>query len=445
MSDVKELIDDMQTGEGAEVTPKPKSKEDNLPEEAPGSPQPIPGGGGTEGAPPKPTPEAEPAPTSKPQEQEPQSTQKPSEDPAFVRGGQEQKPTTEEGDETAPKPEDQETPPATPAEDQTPEAQEQRAGNAFNYLNELTDGAITNLGEFDGFVNHYNELLEQSQQGFEPKFENKRTEWAYNVMAKAPKGEELKTALRQLQVLTLDPNILSEQQLQFEAYMLDPDNRDLSREEGWDYFLVDYDKKYDPNAMAEDPRLKREHTVATNRGRDLIKKAQDDFESISVNEGTDTDTSADTTEVKNEVNNAVNNFGGVAIAFSDDAAEGDRLEIPVEESQRNQLMQNALDFQGWWKTHIQSFVDPTSGRFDYGSFAREVYEMTNHHQIKQSSFEHGFKMGASSVTNVAKNRQPAPGSKDIADAGGAVPAVKPQGAQTFAESAEEAFRKAEMI
>lgn len=104
------------------------------------------------------------------------------------------------------------TPPATPNEDLDIPTEK-----VYGYLSKVTGGTIKSEEEFAGMINHYNELLEQAEQGFQPKFKDERAKLVYQILAEN-EGREPEAAMRTLRAISFNPEGKSAKDVLFEAY-----------------------------------------------------------------------------------------------------------------------------------------------------------------------------------------------------------------------------------
>ncbi len=281
----------------------------------------------------------------------------------------------------------------------------------YSRLSKLTDNAIKSEQDLVGIINHYNELLEQSEKGFEPKFPNERAKWAYQVLTQNA-GDEPATAMRTLRALNFDPKGKDPKEILFEAFLQDPNNSDLGPLEAQKYFDAEYESKYDDvqGNLIKERQLALEVKNATNS----LQKIKDEFGA------TEQAPAKISEEVENSIGQSVEDFGGVRMAFSDNPQESEYLNMPVEDPKElEQLKQDALNPQEWWNSFLTQFE--TDKGFDYKNFIREFHEMRNHQKKAQLAYDHGFKLGQLAKIKEARN---ASDPKDISKTG--APAGQPQ-------------------
>lgn len=302
------------------------------------------------------------------------------------------------------------TPPANPGEPEIP------TEKVYDYLSKVTGGTIKSEEEFASMINHYNELLEQSEQGFQPKFKDERAKLVYQILAEN-EGREPEAAMRTLRAISFNPEGKSAKDVLFEAYLLDPRNADLGPIEAQKYFEAEYEEKYydvDGNPIKE-----RQQALAVRDAKETISKIKDSFKA------TDEPAREISEEVEGAISSAVEDFGGVKLAFTDNPQEGDYFTMTVEPQELQALKQDALNPQEWWNKFLNEFS--TEKGFDYKSFIREFYEMRNHQKKAELAHKNGFKLGQLAKINEARN------ASDPKRIDQAQPAA-PGGKQTFLEA-----------
>jgi hypothetical protein len=242
-------------------------------------------------------------------------------------------------------------------------------------------------------INHYNELLEQAEKGFEPKFENERAKWAHKILTQNA-GAEPEAAMRTLRALNFNPEGKSDKEVLFEAFLQDPTNSDLSPMDAQRYFEAEYEQKYDD--VQGNPLKERQLSLAVREAKNSLSKIKQEFDS------TESGPRQISEEVEKSITSSVEDFGGVRMAFSDNPQETDFLNMPIEDPQElESLKQDALNPQEWWQNFLSGFE--TDKGFDYKNFIREFHEMRNHQKKSQLAYDHGFKLGQLAKINEARN------------------------------------------
>lgn len=262
----------------------------------------------------------------------------------------------------------------------------------YGRLSKLTEGSINTEEEFAGLVSHYNELLEQAEQGFQPKFKDERTKMVYQILAEN-EGREPEAAMRTLRALNFNPEGKSAKEVLFEAYLLNPINSDLGPIEAQKYFEAEYDEKY--HDVDGNPIKERQQALAVREGVEAINKIKN---GLKASEAPANEISE---KVVSAISSAVDKFGGLRLAFTDNPQESDYLSMAVAPEELQGLKEDALHPQEWWADFLSKFE--TDKGFDHPAFIREFYEMKNHQKKAQLAFQHGKKLGELAKINEARN------------------------------------------
>lgn len=369
---------------------------------------------------PDPTPAPPPAPT--PQKTPPPAPPAPTEskagddntpeDPSFVKPPEGAK---QPGDPGAP-----DNTGATPP--QPSEADE----TAFsNRLSELTDGAVTSVEDLGELVSRYNELVEEAEKGFEPKFKDERAKLAYQILAETP-GTEIDSALRTLRALNFSKEGKSAKDIMFEAYLLDPKNSDLSPMKAQEYFEADWQRRFAD--LDDNPLTKRQVEIEAREAEKKITDLQKGFQ-----EAEKAPQERDE-RVKSAVSKAVDGFGGIKLSFSDNPQEAFNITVKDNDPELAAIHEQIMD-PG--KAH-QEFISQFDFRTPkgYQDLVREIWEMRNHKMIRHEAYKQGVKVGRSGFVKEAANQST---PKDVAAAAGTTP--KPAAKQSFYEAWADAQKR----
>lgn len=298
----------------------------------------------------------------------------------------------------------------------------------YSRLSELTGGNVKAEKDLVGWVNHYNELLDKEQKGFEPKFPDERAKWAYQLLQANP-GKELETAQRTIRALSLTDRIdkLSPKEQLFQAYLLRPENSDMTELQAGPLFEAMYLKKY-PD-LETDLLQQREHAVEARQAKELISKI------ISERAAVEAPAQKISKDVEDSIVSTVGKFAGIRLAFTDNPSEADYMNVPLADSEAQALQESALRPDVWMSEFIDQFKGPNN-TYDYDAYVREGWEMRNHKPIRQMAYDHGFKMGELSQINKARN---ASTPAEINKLGGGPP--PPAAKETFFGNWEQAEKE----
>lgn len=329
---------------------------------------------------------------NKPAQPKPTSQQRePMEDPVFVR-------PVDDGSQQTDEPEgDQKT------SDQPDGTEPQAADHSKLYtrLSELTEGTIEDEQSFRDLVTRYNELETQAAEGFKPKFRDENHRRAYEMLANVPKGKEVETARRTLHALSLEPDKLKGKDLLFEAFLLDPDNSDLSRERAGKLFDLDFNERFE-NA-SENELVARALEKEERKAKELIEKTQSEFMQQAQEATHETPVNP---KIAEDIAAAIKGFAGIELSFAENAPEIDRLKIKIENPADLEAIQHyAQNPNDWFKDLISEHRDD-KGNFDMQGWVRTLYELHNHRMLQRRAYDHGIEIGKRQQLNKDRNSTP---------------------------------------
>lgn len=345
-------------------------------------------------------------PQQPPATPETESGEKINSDPLFLKNKQEATPTTV-------------TPPVLPAiDDDIPQEK------LYAHLSKMTNGTIKDEKAWVGFINSYNELVEEAQKGWQPKYASEQAKRVHQLLSQSV-GSEPATAIRILRALQFNPEGKSSKDVLFQAYLHDPRNADLTELTAKDFFEAEYETKYellnkpDEELTPEQKRAKiamqREQQLAVRDAQASIKKIQDEF--ATADEGP----KKVDKQVTDAISKAVGGFQGLKLGFTDNPQETEFLNVPFTDPQAKQeLLEEILNPDEAYNSMVEQFRKE-DGNMDWDALARESYERKNHKEIAKQSFEHGLKLGQLTQINKIKN---ASSPKDISKS--AAPAAGPK-------------------
>jgi hypothetical protein len=251
----------------------------------------------------------------------------------------------------------------------------------FSRLSALTNNTIKNEEDLKNFIDQHNSLLEQVQKGVQPKFENERARWAYDLLSKNT-GKELETAQRTLQALNLKLESMPDREKLFNSFVLDPTNSDLTPMQMKEIFDAEYEQKY--SDVENNVLLKRQHTLAVRQAEDSIRKVQADFQS------TQQEPERISEETIGMITNAVNSFKEFKVKVSNNPQ--DDLVMPItDRAQIDNIQKWMVDPTERHNALMNKFVK--NGKFDFDGYKMELYARDNHEAIVRAALEKGEKMG----------------------------------------------------
>lgn len=279
-------------------------------------------------------------------------------------------------------------------------------------LSELTGGTVKDQKELGRILGEHKQLAEQAQKGFEPKFKSERAKWVHNLISQN-EGAEAGALMRVLRAAEFKPEGKTEKEVLYEAYLLDPNNSDLSPLKAQEYFEAEYEDKY--KDVANNLVAQRKLAIDVKSAKEAIQKLQSGFKA------TEQQPYQISKDMENHVAGVVGNFGGVKLSFSDNPQENEYLNVEVSDPQVLQAIQ-------------QEILDPTQAhanylsQFDFNTpkgwedYTRDVYERNNHRELRQKAFEHGGALERIKMANELRNAsQPKTIDQQAAPAAAAAP------------------------
>ena len=266
----------------------------------------------------------------------------------------------------------------------------------YGRLSKMTGGNLKSEQEFVGMIQRYNDLQDQAEKGFQPKFKDERTKLVYQILAENA-GNEPEAAMRTLRAISFNPEGKSPKEILFEAYLVDPKNSDLTPNKAQEYFEAEYEHKYgdlEGNLVKE--------RMLSNEVKEASKTISDVANSFKTVEQEPAKISE---AVQGSIFKAVDEFGGVKLAFTDNPQESDYLTMAIDQNEVETLKQEASNPQQWWTNFVEQFTN-SQGQFDdnsYKEFVREFYEMKNHQKKADLAYQHGLKQGELAYVNRTRN------------------------------------------
>lgn len=275
-------------------------------------------------------------------------------------------------------------------ESQTNEGTETIANDDF--LNEMSGGRILNSDDFQGLLNHYDELAEAAKTPELLVPEGK----ARDAFKYAMQFNGTAAAANQSfhHIMSIDADKLTPKELQFEAYMLREENADLidSPAKAWDYFEAEYGKDFgevevDGTDDNSDQILKRKHQIATNGAKSIIEQKQAQFQSETPKEDTEQVLSPEELEVYNSsMDAALNGYDGITLNFSED---GEGMNFALDQMSKQDFQHYVRNPNEWLTDTLTGFIDER-GSFNSSGFADFMIMAMNSKEIADLSYKQGM-------------------------------------------------------
>lgn len=276
----------------------------------------------------------------------------------------------------------------------------------YNRLSEWTGGNIKSKTDYEGLVRERDELREQATKGFEPKFKNEREKWAYQILSTANE-DSLGAALRVGRALKYETEGKDKKETLFEAYLLDPNNADLTEQKALEYFNADYEQRFgdiEGNILKE-----RELELAHRSAKESILKTQTDFKAVDDRP----QQAAIAKDVEDKVSSVVKGFKELKIAVSDKES----FNVAIDNPQELQNLQESILNPDQAYNELVSQFERENG-FDYEGLRNEMYQRANYKKLISSAYTEGKKAGELNKVNQVRNASDPKKPSDLGQAAG---------------------------
>lgn len=275
-------------------------------------------------------------------------------------------------------------------------------------VSEMTSGKIVKVSDVTAVLEDYERLLDLEKNP-EKLLENHPRAAALWKFVKTQPGEDVAAdSQRYYQIMALDTEKMSAKQSQFEAYMLEPENRDLSREDGKALFDKKYEKLYGEDVKLdelkeEDPLLYREHQVATNQAKESIDKLKSEFKSETTETTEESWTQEEQDEFDQGIAETLKEFEGISIAFDPDAKDEDKVNFQLDSDGKKEFAHYLNNPGEWWKDQLAGFLDDKTEKFDHKGFRNFMMLRMFPEQLLNIAHKQGFERGKIWTQQDAKN------------------------------------------
>lgn len=304
--------------------------------------------------------------------------------------------------------------------------------NQFNSrLSKLTGGQIESWDTMQDIINDYVELSQQREElskKREIEFPDERSKQAYEFVTSRPGNVEGNAKLF-YHVQSLDLEGMNPKEVQFEAFALDPNNADLTREQAREYFEELYESKFDDieHSKAKEYQHRQETNKAKAQLAEMQKKFNEAPEQKNDDPAQENQLSQDQIdEINRNVENALKNFNGLSIELG----ENETFNYGVNENSDyglEEIKKAASDPSYLVQTIVDQYKDD-QGNFDYNGYVNHLAAMMNYQALLTESYNHGLKQGK--IKHVENHRNPS----DINDKGGNAQPPEKSFLETFAEA-----------
>ena len=282
-----------------------------------------------------------------------------------------------------------------------------------DFISEITEGKIDSTAGLTELLEEHQRIKEELKKPREPEFANDRAKQAYEYLQNH-QGEFADLTKEAHRVLSIEPEGMSDRELQFEAFALQ--RKDLTRGEAQQVFDLKYEKLF--GELDDDPDnviLKDELKVATIEASAKIKEAQETLKSeLAPKE-------ADSTKSEKEQGEATEEVTPEQIEEVQKAVEGslngyDKLQVNLGKEGKEvvnvALSNEQIDALNDAMTNPASLLDSAivqfgskDGSFDYDGYRDFMTKFIHHDRIVQESYNQGINVGKKMALDGAKNLQ----------------------------------------
>lgn len=293
-------------------------------------------------------------------------------------------------------------------------------------LSELTGGKLKTADEFNSFISEHDSLVDKhenlSQENEQlkakieagPEFSSEKAKKAYEMISRMP-GDTADAAKRFFHVMSLTPEKvgkMSDKQIQFEGFLLDPKNADLSENEAVEVFNARYEKLYgdlEELEGAERTLTERDHKVATNEAKQKILELQEEYDKAKEPGPESREISdEDRKEVQINVDKVLNGYDAlkVTIDWKDDDGKvtGYDIDLKLSEDDLKGVKESMASIDQWFIKFMDNFR--SSEGFDYTKFRNAMAKMVLQERIQKEVFAEGINQGRIMAVKSVKNAQP---------------------------------------
>lgn len=211
-------------------------------------------------------------------------------------------------------------------------------------------------------------------------------------------GMEDEAAARYLQLQRIDVNKLSDQQLRFEAFKLDPKYAGLAEDKQKILFQGLESSQYGETDNEEKPQTDYQKTLqelATNEAKVRIQGLQQEYQSAKGAQITPEEEARQIQELRISVQQELASFSGIPFKFSVLNAKGEKMEgamnFTVKPEQLQTLIDAVSDPLGQWDKILESagVFQPNSDKIDRTKFAQIFSRLIFKEDIDNQIYKQG--------------------------------------------------------
>jgi vacuolar-type H+-ATPase subunit I/STV1 len=224
---------------------------------------------------------------------------------------------------------------------------------------------------------------------------------------------ELSAAQQLLNVVSLDLKGLPDQQARFEAFRLDPLNKDLSQEDLLALFTDEERSKFGNSQDPADPQTpaqKAREKQATAQAKEKLSKMQSEWNATRTEAKTPLQLEQERQAYQEEVYERISNFGGIQVNLSAQGDNGEKFEGAMQfalndDDQIQEIVEAVADPLGWWDDMLYNTGVLTEGQkgFDATKFAQLVTVITHREQLLNNAYQQGREDYKASLLKTSRN------------------------------------------
>jgi hypothetical protein len=282
----------------------------------------------------------------------------------------------------------------TPPTNNTPPADE-------NEYIELSQLGVESYEQLQERLQRYQELEKEVQELNEykagPKFANDRQKFLYDYATRFD-GMELSKARQLLEIAELKLDSLPDQQVRFEAFKLDPNNKGLSQDEMYKLFMHQEITQFGDVSDEGNPPTdvqKIQARLATAKAKETLSGVLKEWESTRPVQKSPEDLAKERIEYRQFLNKQLPGFEGINLKLAAIDEKGEKLEgalnFKLDDSQKAEVLEALADPAGWWDRMMEESGVMSNGaeQPDFQKFADLVTQIKYGKHLQDLAYQQG--------------------------------------------------------
>ena len=266
---------------------------------------------------------------------------------------------------------------------------------------ELSQLGFDTMDELYAHINRVNELQAENNRlsvyKDGPQFKSERHKLLYELGTKV-EGMELEAARQFLNVVALDLTKMSDQQIRFEAFRLNPENKGIAQDELLQLFAdEDLNRFGDPkdvdNPQTEIQKIRSRQ--ATSLAKESLSKLQSSWNEARAAEMTPAEIIADQQGYRQFLFEQTSGFDGIQLGLAAQDENGERLEGAFNfkldpQRQLPEIIEAVADPISFWNQLLQEEEVYAEGQVpDFNRFAALMTFIKHRHEIVNNIYQQG--------------------------------------------------------